>query len=475
MTIYNNARQDSGLLHVEFTPTAHGNMAFFTLANAQQRDAWVAWLSTPEIGQKITVQSSLGESWVVVTHGNRSPESLLALLTAHGEIPVASVQKKPTSWWAWRGVLGLGGQALQLASALTQIQKTDNQWVRKGFSFDIGIFAILNIIANLGNIFYGGQKEEDIHRERYIKHRINEQVAPNLRDGKILPDPDTLRETIDEKPVTHNVLSTINGFLRRNSVRFFELGLRYVAAIALVIPFRKHTLSEGVGLAAQGNWSAAWKTVRNPNAITRHAGEAFLIGKSIAWFSKVADPYSPKPHSWIDSMRETVLFPLGSLIEWIAGLFIVKNAISSNSITLKRSNNGDLIPHRDWFGAIGGGMFSAAYLTRLGADFGSKHIDHDAVIAHAAEALAQAPPERLPQLAADAAATLTQHFADQRISFGECYQRIHADLQRIHPALYRISETYPELAERIEGKWTKFSDQLKSSRNAAWGLANRAA
>ena len=447
MAMYHNHNEASGLVHVEFSPVSRGNMTFFTLRNEAARRDLAAWLTSAEVGQRVVAQTMMDEQPLLITQGNHSPESMLHLLARHGEKMDTHAEKKAFNWWQLRGGLGITGQLMQLTSSFLQVEKVgggsiatqssllEGMWKRKGFSIDIGIFAILNLIANFGNMFYGAQKEPDTKRLIYAKEMINQQLEPHLPSDENVLSPDDQREDLRRHAMpSHRIVDQFNGFAHRHSVRFFELGLRYVAALALVIPFKRETLSKGWNTLKSWEPLTAYKTVRNPSRLLELAGLGYITGKTVAWFSKVRDPYDDAPHSWVDRFREDWLFKGGSIIESAAGVAIATQAFQSKKIGLN-SDDGGLKAHRDWLGVVGGSMFAVAYIARLFAKFGTKDINVGEVIAHTSDTLAKAPTEQLPQLAADIAATLTDHFADKKMTYGQVYSLLRNDLLQFHPTV----------------------------------------
>jgi hypothetical protein len=484
MAIYHANNSSSGIGSVEFSPVGRGNLAFFMLRDAAKRDDLIAWLQSPEVGQHRIAETVLDGQPVIVTQGNHSPRELLHLLKQRGEVLNTHQSKEPFNWWQLRGKLGISGQLMQLTSSFLQVEKAvvhspspGGTWVRKGFSVDIGIFAILNLIANFGNMFYGAQKEPDTKRLHYVKALVNEQLSPHLPSNETALSIDDNRTALRRQAVPNmHIVDQFNGFAHRHSVRFFELGLRYVAALALVIPFRRENLSKGWNLLTAGEPMAAYKAVRNTKLLEM-AGLGYIFGKTIAWFSKVRDPYDDAPHSWVDRFREDWLFTTGSIIESAAGVAIATQAFKNKTIAFG-SSNGAMKPHRDWLGVTGGAMFAIAYIARLFAKFGTKNIDVNEVIAHTSDTLVKTPSEQLPQRTAEIAATLTDHFADKKISYGEIYSRLRNDFLQFYPTVLPsakrqhmtpLAGEHPH--EDVPIRWptaidTNFAARVKQSRDA---------
>ena len=481
MAIYDAIHSSSGLVSVEFSPVARGNMAFFTFRDAQQRDAFTSWLHSPVVGQHVIAKTQVNGGFTVVTEGKHPPETMLQLLKQRGENVAMHVEKTPFNWWQLRGKLGITGQLMQLTSSFLQVTKSNpavanSPWVRKGFSVDIGIFAILNLIANFGNMFYGAQKEPDIKRLHYAKELVNDQLLPHLPFNETTLSIDDQRQALRQHALPEKgVVEQFNGFANRHSVRFFELGLRYVAALALVIPFSSKKIGDGWKLLKARDPIGAYKAVRN-NRLLELAGLGYILGKTVAWFSKVRDPYDDAPHSWVDRFREDWLFKSGSVIESAAGVAIATQAFKDKRIALGASD-GVLKPRRDWLGVVGGSLFAIAYIARLFATFGMKDINVNEIIAHTSDTLAKTSVEQLPQLTADAAATLTEHFADKKMSYGQVYSLLRNDMLQFHPTLMQPTKSQenltlpPLIAHHPHGelsiKFPTISDNKRSNNFAA--------
>jgi hypothetical protein len=126
-----------------------------------------------------------------------------------------------------------------------------------------------------------------------------------------------------------------------------------------------------------------------------------------------------------------------------AGLMVAKNAFENHTVGFGK----DLKPMKDWAGTIGGGLFSAGYGIRLFAKFGEKQMNMEELHAHISDSLAKVPPEELPQLMADSAASLTEHFKDKGLEFGKVYNQIMTDMYRYHHIALDNLGTQPK--ERI--------------------------
>lgn len=450
MAVFNNLNKASPITSVECSPVSDGNFTFFYLDAQEHKEGVKKWLTSREVGQEIIAETVVHGRPALVTKGGKTQDEIKSLLEARGEKLVLHTIKKPVNLWALRGTMSLLGQSLQLGSALIQVEKVTPQhprlnssdphyspklkegmWIRKGFSADIGMFAILNLIANGANIMYGAQHEKDENRLADIKDQVNESLAPHLANGDKPFDLNEKRSALRKDPAPPpTTMDKFDAFARKNSVRFFEIGLRFIGSLALVFPSNKW--KSGISLLSKGRVSEAFRNSLNESEITRNAGVLYLTGKAISFLTKVHDPYDPKPHTTLDTIREKLLFKLGTATEFLAGSLISYGAFTTKNIGLYNKNATSITPYRDWLGTVGGGLFAVGYVMRFNADFGTKNINMEEVYAHAEDMLAKTPPEKLPQLLADTAAELTSHFKDKNMNFGEAYTHIITDMYRFN-------------------------------------------
>ncbi len=213
-------------------------------------------------------------------------------------------------------------------------------------------------------------------------------------------------------------------------------GLRGAASIL------KHGEWGGLGKAG-ATLKTAFLTAKNKDLFSLTGGLLYLTGKSIALTSKVPDPYDPNPPSPIDQFRQNISFRLSSLIEMTAGGTIAADRLF-NKKRLIKIPNWKFLPeklfgkefrgnkYQDIVGGIGGVLFAGAYFIRLFAPFGEMNLNMDEVKAHATDALATVPPEKIPQLMADCTATIKEHTKDQHMEFGEIYSQMAGCLYRYH-------------------------------------------
>ena len=167
-------------------------------------------------------------------------------------------------------------------------------------------------------------------------------------------------------------------------------------------------------------------------------GFASLAGKTVALSSTIPDPYDTKPKSWLDNIREKYTFLTGGLIE--AGAFSVlayDNFVNTKPISKTEANPRGIMfkgrAYRDWLGGIGAAMFVTGYLVRSWAKYGTRHVDMNELYAHVSDTLAQLPPDKVPQLLADTAADIKNHFkGSDELDYGTIYAALANDLKRYH-------------------------------------------
>ena len=440
MTVYKNHRAESDIVSVEFSPVSSGNFSFFTLKSPQSTQKIRDWLGSAQVNQEVIAETMVDGHPILITHGDRDGKALLQFMNANGEQLEFERKSRPVNLWAVRGAMSVVGQSLQLSSAV----------MNKG-GLDIGtlIFAVSNLAANGVNIMFGAQKTEDINRLRFLKTGFNKELGKHLEGGPGLPDVDEKRAQLRKSDDDHKTLGEkTSDFFRRYSVSVGEIGLRYLGVIGLAFPFKGKNWSKGMKALGRGELETAYKAMRNSDHgkanIDHYIGLAYLGGKTLALFSKTPDPYSDKPHTLLDEVREKYVFKASSIIEGLAAGRLAVDRFTRKKITIGGKT------HADFLGGTGGMLFTAAFITRYFADFGKREVNQDELFAHVTDSLAQMPPEKLPQLMADAAATIQSHFKDKPMDFGEVFTQMMSDLYRYHHIALDNLGTEPEerLAER---------------------------
>jgi hypothetical protein len=443
MAFYTNSKADSPIASIEFSPVAEGNFSFFTLKSTGKKEAIKQWLTSPSIEQEIIAETIVDGRPVLVTHGDRSAEELLKILAQRGDMLTAQPKTRRFNWWAGRGALSMAGQLLQLVSGFLVKGPPDGATIT---------FAFSNIAANISNIVFGAQKSEDLHRLRFLKTEINDDLYPHLPAGISLPAvEDSRADALIGPKDPQTTGDKLWSFMEKHSVRIGEIGLRYFGSLALVFPVTRW--KKGADALGQGGIAKSLQEMKNPDKFTLWAGMAYVTGKTLALASKTPDPYDPKPHSVLDTIREKYVFRASTLIETAAAGIISWDRFANRKIKfpdkafIPASLRGAEKP--DFVGGIGGALFVAAFAMRFFAPFGVKRIDMEELQAHIADSIAKTPPDKLTQLMADTASTVKEHLKDKDLSYGEIFTGMMTDLYRYHHIALDNLGTEPE--ERLAG------------------------
>jgi hypothetical protein len=419
MAVYNVTNPSSPFAAVEFTPVAVGNMTFFYVAPEKKTEAEK---HLADMGQIIVSEASANGQLILVTRGSKSRDEIVQGLEAAGNTLALKEIPKKTNWWKFRGWASNVGQVLQLTSAFTE--KPPGKRVEP----DIFGFAVLNLAANMINIFFGGQREKDVHRLRYIKQNVNQLLISKVSEGNQPPDIEKSYSEIRKKSQpSPTVGQKFNAFMRKHSVRFGEIGLRFLGSVALVIPVtQEHWKAVAAAYRNRGIGSAALR-VLNQNPTKLYAGLAYLTGKTIALFSKVPDPYNPKPPSALDRIREKYFFRTSSVIETGAASVLAIGGFTGDFGYSKNQAGKPIIKP---LSGAGGAVFTAGLTTRFFAPFGTREVDTEEIFTYTSDFLARTPREKLPQLVTESAVLLSQNLSSdhQKLTFGVIYTRLIKDL-----------------------------------------------
>ena len=375
---------------------------------------------------------------------------------------VQEAKSKGFNPWKWRGLLSNAGQGLQLASAGLKN--------KHGFDQSVLGFAAFNIAANIINMIFGAESKPDTHRLLQLKTEFNAQLAPYVTQPSVLPDPETTLTKDRKSKNVHGVGESIYGFLKRNSVVFGEIGLRYVGAFNLAFPIAHwagrghaafHATKGPLGAKLKAGVVVAAENFRNREDLVFYSGIAYLAGKTIALFSKVPDPYDPKPHTTLDTIREKVLFKVSTAVETAAAGTLALNGLKPGKPTALNPDGARLFTRerkywlpevmkhekfitRDWFGATGGALFTGGLLIRFSAPFGSREVNMPELYAHIATGLSKVPADQLPKLLADSAMAIKAQFDDTSLEYGTIYASLVQELERYHHI--NVLHAEPELA-----------------------------
>lgn len=470
MAVYNITNPESALDSVEFTPVSDGNFSFYHLKDAGKKDAVRDWL-TKELEHEIVAETMVEGKHVIVTHGARTREQMLKILDNHGDTPKLKIHKDPPNYWAIRGGMSMVGQVLNLASACFQVEKahpehatmnpaspkfnpkvTEGMYVRKAMSSDIGMFAVLNLTANVVNMLYGGQKENATNQLHAIKNDINANLNDHITTTERTFDVRDDRSRFhDDITAPKTKLEKLNDGIAKNSVRLGEIGLRFLGAMALVLPTRN--IKTGYAALKSGGLKAGWDAAKNPNQMVLGAGGLYLGGKVLSFFSKVPDPYDTSEKSAITQFREDYIFKVGTVIEATAAGMLGYNAVTKKKIGFANPNSPGMTPRTDLFGGIGGVALTTGLAVRYKAKFGTKNLDAEEVFAHATDTLAKTAPEKLPQLMAESSATIKEHLVGEKIEFGEIFTKMMSDMYRYHHvALDNVGKAPDKFVRTLQSK-----------------------
>jgi hypothetical protein len=485
MTVYGNRKNNALLTQVEFAETPSMRHVILHLRDNAAAELFKQKLLASDTGLALEAESHLGNTKLLVLASRLTRPQVFDWLEQQGDRFELVQKKQKIDPWIIRSVLGFGGQTLQLTSSL----------MRPNGRLDptLFIFATANMTANIINFFYKAQDLKDPHRLRFLKEQVNRSLVPHLTSGAQAIAVDDERKALREKTIER---SGIDGFLRRHSVNVGELGLRYLGAFGLAVPYEKYF---GNGQYANNWWGRILKgklPELNGNPLRQWTGLLSMGGKTLALGSKFDDPYNPSKRSWLDGIREKFTFVTGGLVE--AGAFSLlaydaffktripehKEDINkvrgikwpkkiANWLRVPQHENGMHLT-RDWLGGVGAAMFVTGYIVRSWAKYGERSTDMKELYAHASDMLAQLPPEKIPQILADTAADICANFkGDKPIDFSTVYAALAQDLERYHPrSLATQNPSQPRVKNTV---MAKESESPASKIDAATaGVATRA-
>lgn len=434
---YRNRDSSSPIQAVECSAAGSAGLTFIQLHD----DSLIAQIcekmhAAPLQSNLVSTTHVHGKPWLVF-QCNASAEQVIQHIKTGNE--QFEPYREPVTLNAWkvRSYLGFVGQSLQLASSFLR--------PRPMLDSSMFVFAASNLAANAINLIYHqGQEVEDTHQLRYLKQRINRELSPHLASGEQVVSVDSNRMALRPDTSSHKPMDTAKNFMRHHSVAIGELGLRYLGAIGLAFPARY--------------WKTAWQTQsfprRDPSELRVYAGLSSIFGKTVALTSRIPDPYNPKPATVTDTIREKFSFLAGGLIEITSF-----SALAYSCFFKTKENNyqgglklrGKLYP--DFIGGIGASLFVLAYIVRCWAKYGERKVNMPELYAHASDMLAETPPEKVPQLLANTAASLAEHFENGKpVPFGAIYTNIVNDLSKFHVATKRPAANDPNFHHAQEQK-----------------------
>ncbi|MDX2094531.1 MAG: hypothetical protein SFW64_01110 [Alphaproteobacteria bacterium] len=414
---YRNASARGKVESVDFSTVDGHRLTFLRLRSPAVSREMQQLLGRAPLHQQLVATTTVEGRQVMVLRGEAAPAEILNALKSQGESFRAPKPQKSLNAWKMRSILGFSGQALQLTSSfLRPSGKIDKS---------IFVFAVANLTANTINLVYDhGAQVDDTHRLRFLKQKMNREIAPHLPAGEAAFDINDNRKSLRPDEESHEPIDEAKGFLKRHSVAIGELGLRYLAAIGLAFPVQ--------------HWKSSLNKRQlppiNTSPLRAYTGLSSIFGKTLALGSKIPDPYNPEPVGWLDRLREKYTFLAGGWIE-VSSFGVMAYDAFFNS-TGKNADRGIKINgklHRDWLGGIGASLFTAGYIARSWAKFGERHVNMEELYAHTSDTLARTPPEKVPQLLADTAASLSEHFkGDPTLNYASIYSNLAADVCRYH-------------------------------------------
>jgi hypothetical protein len=188
------------------------------------------------------------------------------------------------------------------------------------------------------------------------------------------------------------------------------------------------------------------------------------MGKTIGLFSKVPDPYNPKPHTMLDTIREKVLFRLSTIIETGAASTLAYGGFKKDLKTGKR----------DFIGGLGGTVLAGGLTTRFFADFGTRVLDREELRAHLTDCLARIPANKLSQAVADTAAVLHERYGNKSPGFALIYNNLIVALYRYHGiavspevVTYPIHEVATEKLAVVNVETQSFTKNIRANTSHA--------
>lgn len=478
--VYVSENRTSAMIHaVEFARVGNEQLTFYKISSLSNTEAAKKWLVEKGLAEGFMGETILNNDVNLVVRTPLTQKAQLDRLKSEGiKLHHPIPDEKKVTLWGLRGGLSMVGQVLQLSSAYFKKPRPDGT---SGIDRPTATFAVSNIIANLSNMVFGSQKESDPHRLAYIKSHINQSLGEEFAANNL---PAINEKRSEKRPQTPK---TIFQMLQKYSVTIGEVGLRMFGSFAMAFPVANW------GAAAKefgkGNISKGFRTAYNTkDAASGKVGIAYLVGKTIALFSKVPDPYNPNPKSTLDTIREKVLFKLSSIIEFGAAGYLSYDRYANKTLdgnklrkfglnwkaVEPKSGEAQKDGPRDYFGASGGALFTVGLGIRYFAPFGERMVDMVELKAHLSDSLAKVPQEKLPHAMAKMVADIVDHFGEKsKITFGSLYAEVATDLLQQHkikvPTVpMNLPQEKPAIAasaQTVEKEKTFASADLRKSDN----------
>ena len=438
--IYIASGAAAGIEGAEFASANGTYLGFYHVTNTQAAQQLRGWLEAAPLHQQMVSQTKDGDRLLLVAQGKQAPSQVMEQLAAHGVQLTPPEKNEKIDPWKIRAATSVVGQGLQIWSGFatrTRVAYEAAEAAKAGRAFDasgakadiISIlgFATLNMCANLMNWIFGAQEKKDPRQLRFLKSQFNEQIAP-LVDGNALPNVDNAcLKTRPADPQKKTAGQRVYNFLQGYSVTFGEIGLRVVGSALLAFPkpiqgmktlFQTQSLKE------------AFKVAKNPTK-TFYVGLTMLAGKFTSLLAKEPDPFNPEPPGLIRRFRESVAFPLSSVIEGGAATYMgASKAINKDGTSNIRVFNRNY--DRDLLNAAGNASFVYGYGVRFKAPYGTLEVDMPELYAHISDGLAKLPVEKIPAVLAETSMGLAAHFQKKELPASIIYAAIAADLAKQH-------------------------------------------
>jgi len=417
MTQFFTKDPSASIGYVEFTSNQPEGLMLLMVKLSKDPAPIRQLLNVPELKRTILSETVTPEGTLIISRGPQSSQEMIKHLATHHEVLEEKVEKKKFNPWKWRGYSSFLGQSLQLVSGF---KSGSDRSALMGF-------ASLNLVANVINIVFGAQEKDDPHQLRQLKTSINQQLAP-LVDAQKLPDPEnklanTYADTTTQKK---NLSSRTYDFISKYSVSVGEILLRTLGSVSLAFPVTQWATAFRT-FKKTNSASQTYGALRTANPVTYGVGLLMLLGKFTSFASKEPDPFNPEPPGMIRQFREKIAFRLSSIIEGGAATWMAHDCFKNRTIDI----GGKQRP--DYFGGAGNIVFIGGYGVRLAAPYGTREVNMKELYAHAATALAAAPREHLPNLLAQTAVSLKQHFHDKPIETATIYQELSRRIEQHRP------------------------------------------
>jgi len=442
MTVYDNRNDRSKITSVDVDEKT--GLAFLSLRHVGDRDDIKKLLA--DIGQELVAETRINTLPVFVTRGISKKEELFTKLKTNPQdnFEIHVPEKKgllgflKKNGWKLRGGLSIAGQGLTLFSAFRGVNEDGSS---KPFEAPTGIFAVFNLLANLTNIVFGGQKEKDEYGLRHLSEEIAKEVNryPEHTGYKFSADDVYKVAYMDAKEKADlDKEKTVWGKLKRNSVWFGEVGLRTIGSVSMMLSPGDWKFSNW-GNAAKALFKegpkSAWDTIRTKDRFTFWAGTGMVTGKILGLAAQTYDENNP-PKGVIAVFRQKVFWLAASVVEFFAqGSLIYDRAVNKKiNIGGKKTDTGYIGGKtiQDIPASIGNTALTAPYPVRMILDYGRKELDIKEVHARLLDAFKKIPEGEISTVAARITARTVEHLGEKSPDFSVLYGQIVDKLEKYH-------------------------------------------